>query len=234
MPPSNHYQTLQVSPQASAKDIKQAYRLLVKKFHPDSHPATIDAHEQMIRINAAYEILGDQHRRQAYDRQLATPELPKVDRQQRTAQAQQTQRHRTTGRDLDAQLHQWQQQVYSPINRLLLQMINSLEPELEALAADPFDQDLMEDFITYLTSCRYYHQKAQQIFQELPNPRKTAGVAADIYHCLNRISEGIEDLHWFTTSYDEHYLHTGQELFRIANTLRLDAQRSLRVVSGKS
>lgn len=232
---SNHYQTLQVSSQASTAEIKQAYRLLVKKFHPDSQSTTAD-HEQIIRINAAYEILGDHQRRQRYDQELATPEYtPKSrsNRQQRTAQAQQTQRHRATGRDIDRQLDYWQQQVYSPINRGLVQMINSLIAELDALAADPFDQDLMEDFEDYIADCRQYHQQAQQLFQQYPNPIKAAGVAANIYHCLCRFSEGIEELHWFTTSYDDHHLHTGQELFRIANALRLDAQRSLQIVSGR-
>lgn len=239
---SNHYQTLQISSQASAAEIKTAYRHLVKKFHPDSHSTTAD-HDQIVKINAAYEVLGDRQRRQRYDRELATPAFDpdftphysrtRSDRQSRTAQAQQTQRHRATGRDLDLQLDQWQQQVYAPVYRLIVQMIYSLQPEIDDLAADPFDQALMDDFIDYLEDCRLCHQKAQQLFQQIPNPIKAAGVAADIYHCLCRLSEGIEELHWFTTSYDDNYLHTAQELFRIANDLRLEAQRSLRVVSGR-
>lgn len=233
---SNHYQTLQVSSQSSAAEIKQAYRQLVKKFHPDSQSATAD-HEQIVQINAAYEILGDRQRRQQYDRELAAPEYvsksTRSDRQQRTAQAQKTQRHRPTGQDIDRQLDQWQKKVYTPINRFLSKMIKSLAKEIDALAADPFDQELMTAFENYIADCRQFHQQAQQLFQQNPNPIKAAGVAADIYHCLSRISEGIEELYWFTTSYDDQHLHTGQELFRIANTLRLDAQRSLQVVSGR-
>lgn len=227
---SNHYQTLQVSSQASATEIKQAYRQLAKKFHPDSQSTTAN-HEQIVQINAAYEILGDRQRRQHYDRELATPEYAprgsRSDRQQRTAQAQKTQRHRATGQDIDRQLEQWQKKVYSPINRHVAKIIKSLTSELDALAADPFDQELMENFEAYIANCRQFHQQAQQIFQQHPNPIKAAGVAAALYHCLCRLSEGIEELHWFTTSYDDQHLHTGQELFRIANALRLDAQRSL-------
>ena len=231
---SNYYHTLQISSQASAAEIKKAYRHLVKKFHPDSHSTTAD-HEQIVKINAAYEVLGDHQRRLRYDRELATPHHSRTrsDRQSRTAQAQQTQCYRATGRDLDFQLDQWQQQVYAPVYRLIVQMIYSLQPEIDDLAADPFDQALMDDFIDYLEDCRLCHQKAQQLFQQIPNPIKAAGVAADLYHCLCRLSEGIEELHWFTTSYDDNYLHTAQELFRIANDLRLEAQRSLGVVSGR-
>ncbi|NJL89587.1 MAG: DnaJ domain-containing protein [Coleofasciculaceae cyanobacterium SM2_1_6] len=243
---SNHYHTLQISSHASAAEIKKAYRHLVKKFHPDSQSTTAD-HEQIVKINAAYEVLGDDQRRQRYDRELATPAFDpefepeftpqhsrsRSDRQARTAQAQQHQRYRATGKDLDFQLHQWQQQVYAPVHRFLVQILYSLQSEIDALAADPFDQALMDDFMDYLEDCRRRHQQAQQIFQQIPNPIKAAGIAAALYHCLCRLSEGIEELHWFTTSYDDHHLHTGQELFRIANDLRLDAQRSLRVVSGK-
>ncbi len=233
---SNHYQTLQVSSQASAAEIKQAYRQLVKKFHPDSQSTTAN-HDQIVQINAAYEILSDHQLRQQYDQELATPAYfsgdSRSDRQQRTAQTQKTQRHRATGQDIDRQLDQWQKKVYTPINRVLSKMIRSLGPEIDALAADPFDQELMEAFESYIADCRQFHQQAQKLFQQNPNPIKAAGVAADIYHCLSRISEGIEELHWFTTSYDDQHLHTGQELFRIANALRLDAQRSLQVVSGK-
>lgn len=243
---SNHYHTLQISSQASAAEIKKAYRHLVKKFHPDSHSTTAD-HDQIVKINAAYEVLGDHQRRQRYDRELAAPAFDpgfdpefnrpygrtSSDRQSRTAQAQQAQRHRATGRDLDLQLDQWQQQVYAPVHRLIVEILYSLQPEIDDLAADPFDQALMDDFVDYLEDCRQCHQKAQQIFQQIPNPIKAAAIAADLYHCLCRLSEGIEELHWFTTSYDDHYLHTGQELFRIANDLRLEAQRSLGVVSGK-
>jgi molecular chaperone DnaJ len=66
----NHYKTLKISPTATQAEIKQAYRRLVKIFHPDSHSSKAD-HEEIVRLNAAYEILGDAQRRQSYDRQFS-------------------------------------------------------------------------------------------------------------------------------------------------------------------
>jgi len=83
MADSNHYDTLHVHRAANQAEIKQAYRRLVKLFHPDGNQETAD-HEQIVRINAAYEVLGDATSRQSYDQQLsARPSVARRERQQR-------------------------------------------------------------------------------------------------------------------------------------------------------
>ena len=49
------YQVLGVNPGASDEEIKQAYRRLAKKYHPDRNPGDEEAARQMQRVNAAYE-----------------------------------------------------------------------------------------------------------------------------------------------------------------------------------
>ena len=49
------YQVLGVNPGASDEEIKQAYRRLAKKYHPDRNPGDAEAARQMQRVNAAYE-----------------------------------------------------------------------------------------------------------------------------------------------------------------------------------
>ena len=49
------YKILGVSPNASDEEIKQAYRRLAKKYHPDLNPGDEVAAEKMQKINAAYE-----------------------------------------------------------------------------------------------------------------------------------------------------------------------------------
>lgn len=228
----NHYQTLQITQQATQNEIKQAYRRLAKCFHPDLNSKVVNS-EKIVEVNAAYEILGDPQRRQSYDRQLRSgySEDSFVRREQRTAQAQSHyQRHRQKEREADERQNQWLKEVYLPVNKLINSIINPLEAEIESLSGDPFDDELMSLFQSYLENCRDNFDRAQQIFASQPNPSKLASVAASVYYCLDRVSDGIKELEWYTYNYDDSYLHTGKELFRIARSLHRESQRDARRV----
>ncbi|AUT02268.1 molecular chaperone DnaJ [Nostoc sp. CENA543] len=225
---SNHYETLKVSSNASQAEIKQAYRRLVKLFHPDSNQETAD-NEQIIRINAAYEVLGDSQSRINYDQQLRDQSQNlNGNRQQRTASAQKHyQATRKSGKDVDEQVEEWLSVVYHPVNRLLCSILNSLEEQIEELAADPFDDELLDEFQEYLKNCKADLKQAQTTFRSLPNPPSLARAAAHIYYSLSQVGDGLEELSYFPLNYDDRYLHTGQELFRIATRLHCEAQASV-------
>ncbi len=224
----NHYDTLKVSPNASQAEIKQAYRRLVKLFHPDSNQETAD-NEQIIRINAAYEVLGDNQSRLHYDQELRDQsQRLNVERQQRTASAQeQYKKRRKSGKDADEQVEEWLRLVYHPVNRLLCTILSSLEEQIEELAADPFDDELLDTFQEYLVTCKEDFKQAQTIFRSRPNPPSMARAAAHLYYSLNQVADGLEELAYFPLNYDDRYLHTGQELFRIATRLHCEAQAAV-------
>ncbi|MBD2099698.1 J domain-containing protein [Leptolyngbya sp. FACHB-261] len=210
----NHYDTLQVKAKASQSEIKQAYRQLVKRFHPDQNPDA-DSHDQMAQINHAYEILGNPEARERYDEALkahsTSTRLPR----------------RPTGQDADQQLFQWLNWVFVPVTELLDEILGSLDEQVDNLAADPFDDELMGAFQAYLGDCQESFERAQRLFRALPNPPSIAGTAAHLYHCLNQLGDGLEELEVFTLNYDDHHLHTGQELFRIAEGLYAEATDAL-------
>lgn len=60
------YDTLDVSQDANADEIKKAYRRLARKYHPDVNKDA-GAEEKFKEINAAYEILSDEQKRRQYD-----------------------------------------------------------------------------------------------------------------------------------------------------------------------
>src|SRR5262252_8496961 len=63
----DYYSILGVSKTASDKDLKQAFRKLARKFHPDVNPGDKAAEAKCKEINEAYEVLGDPEKRRKYD-----------------------------------------------------------------------------------------------------------------------------------------------------------------------
>ena len=63
----DYYSALGVDKNASQDDIKSAYRKLAKKYHPDLNKDNPDAANKFKEINEAYEVLGDEKKRQNYD-----------------------------------------------------------------------------------------------------------------------------------------------------------------------
>src|ERR1700712_4758558 len=63
----DYYKTLGLSKNASADDIKKAYRKLARKLHPDLNPNDKDAHKKFQQINEANEVLSDPEKRKKYD-----------------------------------------------------------------------------------------------------------------------------------------------------------------------
>src|SRR5919206_5394001 len=62
------YDVLGVSKSASAADIKSAFRKLAKKLHPDANKHDPKAATRFAELNAAYEVVGDDEKRKAFDR----------------------------------------------------------------------------------------------------------------------------------------------------------------------
>ena len=65
----DYYSILGVSKDASKKQIKDAYRKLARKHHPDANPGNKAAEEKFKQISAAYEVLSDAKKRSQYNQQ---------------------------------------------------------------------------------------------------------------------------------------------------------------------
>jgi len=63
----DYYKTLGVPRNASAADVKKAFRRLARKHHPDVNKSDTGAEARFKEVNEAYAVLGDQEKRKAYD-----------------------------------------------------------------------------------------------------------------------------------------------------------------------
>lgn len=66
----NYYHVLEVSYNASPEDVKQAYRKLAKKYHPDVNADDNEKAEMFKVVSKAYQVLSDADRKAAYDLRL--------------------------------------------------------------------------------------------------------------------------------------------------------------------
>lgn len=66
----DYYKVLGVPRDAPAAEIKKKYRVLAKRFHPDTHPGDKEAEARFKEVSEAYEMLGDADKRKKYDELL--------------------------------------------------------------------------------------------------------------------------------------------------------------------
>jgi molecular chaperone DnaJ len=184
------YVVLGVSPSATAAEIKAAYRTLVKRHHPD---AGGDA-QRILDLNAAWEVLGER-------RSGAGPAAH-------------------GGRQTNGLLMDWLQQVYAPIDRSLGQVINPFAAQLRALAADPYDDQLMETFSGFLQESQARMSKAEQLYRSKACPAAVKGFSLSLYHCLSQVQDALAELERYTLGYVDDYLRDGREMLREAKRQR--------------
>ena len=63
----DYYKIMGVDKKATEREIKQAYRRLARKHHPDVNPGNKEAEAKFKEINEAYEVPGDPEKRKKYD-----------------------------------------------------------------------------------------------------------------------------------------------------------------------
>ncbi len=63
----DYYEVLGVAKNATADEIKKAYRKLAIKYHPDKNPGDKEAEEKFKEAAEAYDVLSDSEKRQKYD-----------------------------------------------------------------------------------------------------------------------------------------------------------------------
>lgn len=91
-PMKNYYEILEVNPKASQEIIEKAYKVLVKRYHPDLYAGEKqrEAEKKIKEINEAYQILSDQFLKEQYDKELMRQEIKRRQAQEPKIQKQTT------------------------------------------------------------------------------------------------------------------------------------------------
>lgn len=209
------YAVLGVRPAASAAEIKAAYRALVKQHHPDAG----GDEARIVALNAAWEVLGDGERRRRHDALRAATA---------SAAAPAGRAGHRRARAADQDLHDWLCQVVDPIDRLLGQVIRPFPARLQDLAADPWDDRLMEAFCAFLEESRRRLERVDNLYRSRPCPPGVQGFSLSLYHCLSQVQDAITELERYTLGYVDGYLRDGREMLREAAQRRTLLQEERR------
>jgi len=144
----NYYQVLEIEPTATPEQIKSQYRLLALAWHPDKFPSEAlkgKAQEHLVEINQAYNILGDQEKRQYYD-------LSWIIQPDRLAAQETVSRNEVSEGELDLVWDRWAKyetpggvtkkilKIADPLNRKILDLVSMLSKVDQEAASDDHGQ----------------------------------------------------------------------------------------------
>ena len=210
------YSILNVSQNASLKEIKISYRELVKKHHPDKG----GDERIIIQLNAAWEILKDKQKRKLYDEEIISYLSTSDDFHSRNLSKYKkediTKSDQSNSSEIDSLIKIWIKQIYLPIDRLISEIINPFSIAIKDLSADPYDEDLMKNFCNYIEKSQKKMLKIHNIYQSKETPNSIKKFSLDLYHCFSEVEDALYEFEIYTQGYVDNYLHDGQEMLRQA------------------
>ncbi|KGG13253.1 MULTISPECIES: J domain-containing protein [Prochlorococcus] len=203
------YKILGISNIASLEEIKSSYRSLVKKHHPDKG----GDEKKILEIYAAWEVLKDPVNRNLYDQKktIINKEVKRKDRDI----------YKSKSSEKDNLLTLWIKLVYQPIDRLMADIINPFPKKIQSLAADPYDEILMENFCQYLEHSKSKMSKIKQIYTSRSTPIPAKSFSLSLYHCFSELEDSLIEFEIYTQGYVDNYLHDGQEMLTKSKKKRL-------------
>ena len=221
----NYYKELGLKQNATRNEIKSAYRLLAKKYHPD----TGGDNEKFLALQLAWETLNDPHKKAIYDKSLLNNESYIVSKNENWSSELKNKKNNSTTKDQD--IKDWIKKIYSPINRFITQVINPLNDEIKKLSADPYDDKLMDAFSSYLNESRKKIEKASSLFKSQAVPSSIYSIGLDLYHCFSQVQDALDELDRYTQGYVDDYLFDGKQMMKEAKRIQLKMNINKRNIS---
>jgi curved DNA-binding protein CbpA len=208
------YDILGVSPQATADDIRRAFRQTAKRLHPD----TADGTETLMRqLNEAYETLRDPDRREAYDEALK-PKAYRLPRRPAPGG--------TDGVDPFA----FKARIFQPLDQKLRPVLQRLDLAIAELAYDVFDDAYIARFADAVEAAASALDEAHHRLFSAQWPSPLASALNLYRQGLRQADDAVEDFQSFTTTLDSDMLVEGRALLRMAVELLAEARDALGLI----
>ena len=218
----NFYKQLGLKKNATRTEIKSAYRLLAKRYHPD----TGGDNEKFLALQLAWETLNDPQKKAIYDQSLLNNESYETSKNTNWSSKV---KNNATNKDQD--IKDWIKKIYNPINRFISQVTRPLNDEIKKLSADPYDDELMNAFSIYLNESRKKIEKASSLFKSQAVPSSISSIGLDLYHCFSQVQDALDELDRYTKGYVDDYLFDGKEMMKEAKRIQLNMKINKKNIS---
>lgn len=218
-----HYQILGVSSNVTSEEIKRAYRKLAKEQHPDAREGHHEseekraATEEMMAINEAYSTLMDEAKRAQYDVKIGITKTIFV-------------KPVFSSLDEDQEREKFLRKVFYPARSAMVRVLGSYKKHLKDLSADPYDDELLESFQTYVDKIESTLRRGSDAFARNATPRSLEAAVHMMKNAIAQAADGLEELRYFCMNYDYNHLSMAENLFRISHDL---SRQSLELTKGK-
>ncbi|MDC3040873.1 DnaJ domain-containing protein [Prochlorococcus sp. AH-736-B08] len=210
----NFYEELGLEKNATNSEIKSSYRSLVKKHHPD----TGGEKERFLAIQNAWETLNDPIKKNEYDRKIFSSSSSYDSLKNNWEEKYNSKKHNSSNKDKEVET--WIKEIYLPINKLICQIIKPLNNEIKELSADPYDDQLMENFCAYIRLSQKKIEKVYKIYNRRLVPQSISALGLDLYHCFSQVKEALLEFDRYTQGYVDDYLFDGKEMIKEAKRIQ--------------
>tara|TARA_Y100000766_G_C18832496_1_gene568773 strand:+ start:446 stop:1120 length:675 start_codon:yes stop_codon:yes gene_type:complete len=210
----NFYEELGLKQNATKSEIKASYRSLVKIHHPDAGGEK----ERFLAVQIAWETLNDPIKKEKYDKQIFSLYTSSSKLNEKWKDKFNSRKSSSSIQDKEVQ--NWIKDIYKPINRFISQIIKPLNNEIKELSADPYDDQLMENFCNYICLSQNKIEKVDKLYYSKPLPDSISEIGLDLYHCFSQVKDALSELDRYTQGYVDDYLFDGKEMMREAKRLQ--------------
>ena len=210
----NLYKELEVKENATQSEIKSSYRRLVKKHHPDAGGEK----ERFLAIQNAWETLNDPLKKQQYDKKLFS--LNQISNLKNKNWEETVNTKKYSSKTKDNEVKNWIKNIYLPTNRFISQIIKPMSQEIKKLSADPYDEELMDNFCNYITLSQKKIEKVDKLYKSVSIPHSISSLGLDLYHCFSQVKDALSELDRYTQGYVDDYLFDGKEMMKEAKRIQ--------------